>query len=248
MWVTMEHGPRRWRRLVYPVHESGGEGCRHRSARRKRTGPTSAHVAAAQRARPDVLVDSVRGRMEAAGSPDVGGDLGGRTAARDGRDRRARHPRSASEALERHGDRPRRRLAHQEARRRGAAWADAVGTVPVPALTVTKLSWLHRSEPDAWAGCGGCACPTTGSRGGSRATSSPTGATRRAPATGRRSRSGTGTTSSRSSEPSSIGSRCCPRCSGLLKPPASGPRRGAPRRLRHGRQHGGGTRHGPRSG
>ncbi len=31
------------------------------------------------------------------------------------------------------------------------AWADAVGTVPVPALTVTKLSWLHRSDPDAWA-------------------------------------------------------------------------------------------------
>ena len=32
-----------------------------------------------------------------------------------------------------------------------AAWADACGTVPVAALTITKLSWLHRSEPDAWA-------------------------------------------------------------------------------------------------
>ena len=31
------------------------------------------------------------------------------------------------------------------------AWAEAVGTVPVPALTITKLSWLHRSEPEAWA-------------------------------------------------------------------------------------------------
>jgi xylulokinase len=31
------------------------------------------------------------------------------------------------------------------------AWADACGTVPVAALTITKLSWLHRSEPDAWA-------------------------------------------------------------------------------------------------
>ena len=30
------------------------------------------------------------------------------------------------------------------------AWAAAVGTVPVPALTITKLSWLHRTEPDAW--------------------------------------------------------------------------------------------------
>ena len=29
------------------------------------------------------------------------------------------------------------------------AWADAVGTVPVPALTVTKLRWLARHEADA---------------------------------------------------------------------------------------------------
>ena len=35
---------------------------------------------------------------------------------------------------------------------RGAAdWAAAVGSVPVAAFTVTKLSWLHRSEPDNWA-------------------------------------------------------------------------------------------------
>lgn len=32
-----------------------------------------------------------------------------------------------------------------------AAWATAVGSVPVAAFTVTKLSWLHRSEPDNWA-------------------------------------------------------------------------------------------------
>ena len=31
-----------------------------------------------------------------------------------------------------------------------AAWADAIGSVPVAAFTVTKLSWLHRSHPDAW--------------------------------------------------------------------------------------------------
>ena len=30
------------------------------------------------------------------------------------------------------------------------AWADAVGSVPVAAFTVTKLSWLHRTHPDAW--------------------------------------------------------------------------------------------------
>lgn len=31
-----------------------------------------------------------------------------------------------------------------------AGWADAVGSVPVASFTVTKLSWLHRSEPDQW--------------------------------------------------------------------------------------------------
>ncbi|MGA9277094.1 xylulokinase [Ilumatobacter sp.] len=31
-----------------------------------------------------------------------------------------------------------------------AAWADAVGSVPVAAFTITKLSWLHRTRPDAW--------------------------------------------------------------------------------------------------
>lgn len=30
------------------------------------------------------------------------------------------------------------------------AWADATGSVPVAAFTITKLSWLHRTHPDAW--------------------------------------------------------------------------------------------------
>jgi xylulokinase len=30
------------------------------------------------------------------------------------------------------------------------AWVDAVGSVPVAAFTVTKLSWLHRTHPGAW--------------------------------------------------------------------------------------------------
>lgn len=34
----------------------------------------------------------------------------------------------------------------------GAAdWAAAVGSVPVASFTITKLSWLHRSEPEVWA-------------------------------------------------------------------------------------------------
>ena len=31
------------------------------------------------------------------------------------------------------------------------AWAGAVGSVPVASFTVTKLSWLHRTEPESWA-------------------------------------------------------------------------------------------------
>jgi xylulokinase len=31
-----------------------------------------------------------------------------------------------------------------------AAWASAIGSVPVAAFTVTKLSWLHRTHPEAW--------------------------------------------------------------------------------------------------
>jgi xylulokinase len=29
-------------------------------------------------------------------------------------------------------------------------WAEACGSVPVASFTVTKLSWLHRSEPEVW--------------------------------------------------------------------------------------------------
>ncbi len=32
-----------------------------------------------------------------------------------------------------------------------AGWARAVGSVPTASFTATKLSWLHRSEPGAWA-------------------------------------------------------------------------------------------------
>jgi xylulokinase len=31
------------------------------------------------------------------------------------------------------------------------AWAEACGLVPVASFTITKLAWLHRREPDAWA-------------------------------------------------------------------------------------------------
>ena len=31
------------------------------------------------------------------------------------------------------------------------AWVAGCGSVPVAAFTIAKLSWLHRSEPEAWA-------------------------------------------------------------------------------------------------
>ncbi len=31
-----------------------------------------------------------------------------------------------------------------------AGWAEAVGSVPVAAFTITKLAWLRRTRPDAW--------------------------------------------------------------------------------------------------
>jgi xylulokinase len=43
------------------------------------------------------------------------------------------------------------RLGDGDAEAGAAAWAEAVGSVPVAAFTVTKLSWLHRTHPDAWA-------------------------------------------------------------------------------------------------
>jgi xylulokinase len=47
-----------------------------------------------------------------------------------------------------------RQLAQQGDERAGdgsRAWASAIGSVPVAAFTATKLSWLHRTHPDAWA-------------------------------------------------------------------------------------------------
>ena len=31
-----------------------------------------------------------------------------------------------------------------------SAWAEAIGSVPVAAFTITKLSWLHRTHPEQW--------------------------------------------------------------------------------------------------
>ena len=45
----------------------------------------------------------------------------------------------------------------------GAAdWAAACGSVPVASFTITKLSWLHRSEPSTGSGSPRCCSRTTG--------------------------------------------------------------------------------------
>ncbi len=43
-----------------------------------------------------------------------------------------------------------RRLGEGDVDAGAAAWAEATGSVPVAAFTVTKLSWLHRTRPDVW--------------------------------------------------------------------------------------------------
>ena len=49
-----------------------------------------------------------------------------------------------------------------------AAWAEAVGSVPVASFTVTKLRWLADHEPDTRPAPPRSACPTTTSPGGWR--------------------------------------------------------------------------------
>ena len=74
---------------------------------------------------------------------------------------------------------------------RRAAWADAVGLVPVASFTVTKLRWLAEHEPDNAAPHGGglpaARLADLAARRRRRASTrwSPTAATRAAPATGR---------------------------------------------------------------
>ena len=126
---------------------------------------------------------------------------------RRGRPRRAaveRHPLGTGRG------RPDRRA------RRPQAWADAVGSVPVASLTVTKLRWLRDAEPDErrarrrrrppprLAHLAPVAAPSASTR------SSPTGRTPPAPATGPRRPRTTGTTCS--SWPSAT-TRSSPACS-----------------------------------
>ena len=159
--------------------------------------------------------------------------------------RRRGHARATGEALERHRVRARRGLAASRssgARPRGPR---PCGSVPVPALTITKLSWLHRTEPDALGA--DAPCLPAPRLAHVEAHGSTRDRPRRCVGHGvlvARSRSGIGSTSSRSSAASSTGSRWCLRCS--VPPTAPGSGRRVPAvlgRVRHGRQHGRGAGH-----
>ena len=130
--------------------------------------PHPATHAAAARAGSRGLVGGVRWTRVAAGraTPTIDrGDRGRRPAARDGGARRGRRRSSGRPSC---GTTPSPRpdagwLVDQLPGGAGA-WAEACGSVPVAAFTITKLSWLHRTEPDALAAAApGCCCPTTGS-------------------------------------------------------------------------------------
>ena len=81
---------------------------------------------------------------------------------------------AAGQALERHRVGARRRLAARAARPTAPrGWAAACGSVPVAAFTITKLSWLHRCEPEhVGPRRPGAAAPRLAHRGGSPASSS----------------------------------------------------------------------------
>ena len=73
-------------------------------------------------------------------------------AARSGGARRTRRGDPPRQALERHRVGARRGAGCATQLDGGAAaWAAACGSVPVAAFTITKLSWLHRTEPEAFA-------------------------------------------------------------------------------------------------
>ena len=173
---------------------------------------------------PSALVGrpAVRDRQRG-GSRRRRGGLGRRPAARHGRARRPRRGGPRRAAVERHPLGTGRRWTSSTSCGGPQAWADAVGSVPVASLTVTKLRWLRgrragerrarrrRRPPPRLAHL----APRRGSRASTR--SSPTARTPPAPATGRPPPRTTGTTCS--SWPWGT-TRCVPR---VLGPSDGGP-------------------------
>ena len=121
------------------------------AARRARACAASADDAAAERAGSERVVGRARPRR---GRCRCARRRRGRRRRAAARNRRARRRRTRSCGPRSSGTTPSRRPTRSwliEQLGSAAAWADACGSVPVAAFTITKLSWLHRSEPDAWA-------------------------------------------------------------------------------------------------
>ena len=154
-------------------------------------------------------------------------------------DRRG-HP--AGQAVERHRVRARRGLAASKQLAGGAAGVGGgrAAACRSPRSRSRSCRGCTAASPSTGPGSPACCCRTTGSR--YRLTgrgSSPTAATRRAPATGRRRRASTAATCWRSSTASATGRRR-PAVLGPLE--AAGDVARARSSARHGRQHGGRAR------
>ena len=215
---------RRRRRLVDHRDQGRGARPRQRPGRRARVGAAPADAAAAVRAGAGGVVGGVRGGVAA-----------GRRA---GRRRRSASPASSTgwsrstssvEVI-----RPAKLWNDTESAPDAAwlidqlpggrqAWAEACGLVPVASFTITKLSWLHRSEPEAWRRLAHVVLPhdwltfqLTGRLVTDRGDASGTGywsaATGELPPRPAR----------RSSTPTGTGRRPCRRCSARARSPASG--------------------------
>ena len=150
-WPASADGARRRRRLVDLGHQGRGPRPRQRTGRRARVVAAPADPAAAVGAgarRRGGRRSSRRGAQ--AGEPavaaiSVAGQQHGMVALDEHREvlRPAKlwnDTESAPDAAWLIGQLPGGRQA----------WADACGLVPVASFTITKLSWLHRSEPETW--------------------------------------------------------------------------------------------------
>ena len=94
-----------------------------------------------------------------------------------------------------------------------AGWAEACGSVPVASFTITKLSWLHRTEPASWERLAHVVLPHDWLTYQLTGRLSPTAVTPRGRATGRPPRAPTGSTSSASSTATATGPASCRRSS-----------------------------------
>ena len=188
--LRVRASPRCRYRLLDAVDQSRARRPRERDASSARARRPTASRARAARGRPTPRSGGARSASALAATGrarEVARDLGRRPAARARRARRGRPAAAPRDALERHPLGARRRSASSScsaARRRRRR---RLGSVPVASFTATSWMWLRRVEPDA-GGAGRARAPAARlhDRAALRRRASPTAATPRAPAGGRR--------------------------------------------------------------